>query len=89
MCASLRRCRCSCCRNCLSWLYYAGVGALAQWRKFTGRMSPLHSALFQLTLLALLVVNITSVVLNHRRLLAARARPSSSLHVEHLSLIHI
>jgi len=68
--------------DCLSWLYYAGVGALAQWRKFTGHMSPLHSALFQLTLLALLAGNIISGVLNYRRMLDARAHPVSSLRVE-------
>ena len=79
------RCRCSCCMGCLSSLYYTGVSALAQWRKFTGHMAPLHSVLFQLTLLALLAGNITSGVVNYRRMLDARAHPVSSLQVKYMA----
>ncbi len=60
--------------------------ASMRWKAFVGRMSPLHSFLFQLLLLALLVGNVYSLVMNLQRLRHSYLHPASALSVQHLSV---
>ena len=74
--------RCNSCRCCQS---DAVAQLYASWQKSTGRMAPLHSLLFQvaLLLLLLLALNIASLVINVQRALNALANPASSIGVRH------
>ncbi len=79
----LERCT-ACCASCCSNLSNGVASLRARWKAFVGRMSPLHSFLFQLLLLSLLVANVVSFAVNLRRLIHSYENPVSSLSVKRL-----